>query len=1087
MANIKNKTIIALGLVTAILFSLFIVFPLSVDAATNDWPAPWETGVTLQVGQLNPNSDSYHATWEGKISVKYAIDFLEPNNRSGVVKLYSPVNGTIICAEGNYTAGASGCKGGHDGYGNHIIIGGDGEEIVMAHFSSLDSSIKAGNSVSKGQFIGYLGSTGTSTWAHLHFELRTRLKSSNISLFGKPKSFFVQYALLSGGIGSTNGGSTSATTNPPTTTTNPTPTNPQQNGDIKIITACFKVSNVELGKNAPVYVKTSDNITKVELIDSNGSSVASTSSPTTNKSGEKEWDFGYTASGSTGARIFKIRATGNGKTAEYNISITVYGSGGGGVEKARASSFKDGTGQDYSFAAGQYPDLAVYDMHNKIDFFDTSGTLGVIGFIGKNFTGPYCKMYPNKSMNGNCAWDLTREFGGAFSKKINSIIVSSNFDYIKTFEIDPVIKSSYCKQTSVESGKVASLYAKTTGIVTKVALIGENGSEVASTSTPTTYNTNTDEKEWDWSWTTSGTGVKSLKVRAYSNSGRTVDYAVTITIAAPPPNPTIQSVSASPSSVEVNKKTTITIITNSDAAETYIYNNSVYWAQAALYSANASTKTWTADIYPSSAGQYTLTAQARNGSVNVTKTFVLTVTNPPPPPPIPKTATFSNGTAPSQTTRTTPLIATLDTGKTIMGTLINDCWGHAFDLEYVVNATIPAGYIATAQYENCVIISGEWEPEGNHRKIFPGAVVSTRWLELWWSPNEIPPSQRPSQPDPQPNPIPSTQPKTAVLSNGESLSQITRTTPLTATFDTGAKITGTLINDCWGHAFDFGYIVEVTIPKGYIATAQYENCVIISGEWEPEGNHRKIFPGAIVSTRWIECWFSPNEIPPSQRPFQPEPEPDPDIPAPIPNPDPQILTAIFISTDVNNGDVSILLSDGTILPFEPGDCGNSMWFCAGRKIRMTVPEGVFDLMTVSRDGIDLDSITGRYEWGDDSHSWLKLYPGATAVLFGAEGWFVPKNTITAWFTVADPITNNVVLQLSNGEIIPGERASQGQVFWYFGGRKVELEVPEGFVLTTSADAIEILSGDFVYGDETKSYVIVQPGAYVISYGFELWN
>jgi murein DD-endopeptidase MepM/ murein hydrolase activator NlpD len=57
------------------------------------------------------------------------------------------------------------------GYGNVIIIDhGRGISTLYAHQSSLAAG--SGALVSRGQVVGYVGSTGFSTGPHLHFEVR---------------------------------------------------------------------------------------------------------------------------------------------------------------------------------------------------------------------------------------------------------------------------------------------------------------------------------------------------------------------------------------------------------------------------------------------------------------------------------------------------------------------------------------------------------------------------------------------------------------------------------------------------------------------------------------------------------------------------------------------------------------------------------------------------------------------------------------------------------------------------------------------------------------------------------------------------
>ena len=57
-----------------------------------------------------------------------------------------------------------------NGYGNHVIIDhGYGYQTLYAHMSRID--VKVGQEVKRGQSIGLVGSSGTSTAPHCHYEV----------------------------------------------------------------------------------------------------------------------------------------------------------------------------------------------------------------------------------------------------------------------------------------------------------------------------------------------------------------------------------------------------------------------------------------------------------------------------------------------------------------------------------------------------------------------------------------------------------------------------------------------------------------------------------------------------------------------------------------------------------------------------------------------------------------------------------------------------------------------------------------------------------------------------------------------------
>jgi hypothetical protein len=115
-------------------------------------------------------------------------------NKSANVKVYAAASGTV--SRSYYSSS----------YGNVVFIrhniNGQTWETVYAHLSSR--AVAEGETVSKGQFIGYMGNTGNSTGQHLHFETHKGLWNSSKSNAVNPLEYIGEvvedgsYRLLTG-------------------------------------------------------------------------------------------------------------------------------------------------------------------------------------------------------------------------------------------------------------------------------------------------------------------------------------------------------------------------------------------------------------------------------------------------------------------------------------------------------------------------------------------------------------------------------------------------------------------------------------------------------------------------------------------------------------------------------------------------------------------------------------------------------------------------------------------------------------------------------------------------------------------------
>lgn len=117
-----------------------------------DWAWPSESGWTNASGyswRIHPVT--------GVRTFHEGIDIAGTGYNSDI---YAANNGTVTTRKYSST------------YGYYIVINhNNGYYTLYAHMNKFASGISVGDTVSKGQLIGYVGSTGVSTGPHIHFEV----------------------------------------------------------------------------------------------------------------------------------------------------------------------------------------------------------------------------------------------------------------------------------------------------------------------------------------------------------------------------------------------------------------------------------------------------------------------------------------------------------------------------------------------------------------------------------------------------------------------------------------------------------------------------------------------------------------------------------------------------------------------------------------------------------------------------------------------------------------------------------------------------------------------------------------------------
>ena len=88
-----------------------------------------------------------------------------------------------------------------EGYGKHVIISmNNTTRHYFGHMQSFASGIHEGMSVTPQTLLGYVGSTGNSTGAHLHWEIRVSPYAYDLTSCINPSLFSFFGDFIKGGV-----------------------------------------------------------------------------------------------------------------------------------------------------------------------------------------------------------------------------------------------------------------------------------------------------------------------------------------------------------------------------------------------------------------------------------------------------------------------------------------------------------------------------------------------------------------------------------------------------------------------------------------------------------------------------------------------------------------------------------------------------------------------------------------------------------------------------------------------------------------------------------------------------------------------
>lgn len=133
------------------------------------WPLPasYNTLSSLFAGRKHPITGKYHS--------HTGIDVPAPKGTN----IYAAKSGVVTTSAYHWS------------YGNYVVVShSDGTSTLYAHMSKRNAT--EGKTVKQGAVIGYVGSTGSSTGNHLHYEIRVNGVRKDPTSYYKDKTLYVQ-------------------------------------------------------------------------------------------------------------------------------------------------------------------------------------------------------------------------------------------------------------------------------------------------------------------------------------------------------------------------------------------------------------------------------------------------------------------------------------------------------------------------------------------------------------------------------------------------------------------------------------------------------------------------------------------------------------------------------------------------------------------------------------------------------------------------------------------------------------------------------------------------------------------------------